>query len=46
MCATVFENGGVKHVLGGFEDGKVSCWDLRNPEQEISTIALFSEPSK
>ena len=44
MCVTVFECNSVKYILAGFEDGKVSSWDIRSPLQELSTIELFPEP--
>ncbi len=44
MCVTVFERNSVKYILAGFEDGKVSSWDIRSPQQELSTIEFFSEP--
>ena len=44
MCVAVFEKSGVKHIVGGFEDGKVICWDIRNPGRELSYTEMFSEP--
>ena len=44
MCVKAIEVDGLKFILAGFEDGKISCWDIRNPQEELSSIQLFPEP--
>ena len=42
----MFEDGGIKHIIAGFEDGKISYWDIRMPEREVSSLEVFSEPGR
>ena len=37
---------GVAYCLGGFEDGSVLAWDIRNTGEELARLKLFSEPGR
>lgn len=44
MCLHLFEREGQQYLAGGFENGGVYIFDLKNPSKEIYSFKHYKEP--